>query len=181
MANQYVGEIRCFAFGYAPRNWAQCNGQLMAINQNQALFAIIGTTYGGNGVTTFGLPNMQGQIPMHWGNGPGGNTAVGEVQGTTAATINLSQMAPHNHQISAVTIAAGAGNERSGIPTSTSFLGPSTVPNEAYQGGTPTANSPFSPKAISMSSGSSAPHDNMQPYLVLNFCVALYGTFPSRN
>ena len=93
MASPYVGEIRCFGFQFAPLGWAACNGQLIAIGANTALFSVIGTTYGGDGVTTFGLPNLQGRIPMHWGNGPGGfNTVIGEVQGATTVTLTTTQI-----------------------------------------------------------------------------------------
>jgi microcystin-dependent protein len=153
----------------------------MSIQQNAALFSILGTTYGGNGQTNFALPNLQGQVPMHWGSGPGGfNTVIGEVQGSTTVTLNSNEMPIHNHTITASAIAAGAGSERTAIPTAATYLGPSAQPNAAYQVPAPTINAPFSPKAITVT-GNSIPHENMQPYLVLNFCIALVGVFPSRN
>ena len=146
--------------------------------QNQALFAILGTTYGGNGVSTFALPNLQGQIPMHWGNGPGGfNTVVGEVQGQPTVTLQTSQIPMHTHTVSSAVVNSSA--ERSAIPTSTSFLSDSRG-TYIYQNPPVTTDAPFSPKAIS-ANGNSQPHDNMQPYLVLNFCISLYGVFPSRG
>jgi microcystin-dependent protein len=181
MSTPYIGEIRCFGFNFAPNGWAQCNGQLLAIQQNAALFSILGTTYGGNGTTNFGLPNLQGQVPMHWGNGPGGfNTQIGEIQGTSTVSLVSTQMPIHSHTINASAIAAGAGSERTAIPTAATYLGPSANPNAAYQNPAPTINAPLSPKAIA-ATGSSAPHENMQPYVVLNFCIALTGVFPSRN
>jgi microcystin-dependent protein len=178
MADPYVGEVRCFGFNFAPYQWALCNGQLMAITQNQALFAILGTTYGGNGVSTFALPNLQGQIPMHWGNGPGGfNTVIGEVQGQPTVTLLTSQIPLHTHTVSSATVTVAA--ERSATPSSTSFLSESKGAF-VYQNPPVTTNAPFSPKAISPN-GNSQPHDNMQPYLVLNFCISLYGVFPSRG
>ena len=96
MASPFLGEIRCFGFNFAPVGWAKCNGQLLAISSNDALFAILGTTYGGDGQTTFGLPNLQGQVPMHWGSGPSGfNTTIGEVQGVTTVTLTTAQIPAH--------------------------------------------------------------------------------------
>ena len=181
MSTAFVGEIRCFGFNFAPYGWALCNGQLLPIQQYAALFSILGTTYGGNGQTNFALPNLQGQVPMHWGSGPGGFTTVlGEVQGSTAVTLMSTQMPIHNHTITASSIAAGAGSERSAGPTATSYIGPSANPNAAFLSPAPTINAPFSPKAITLT-GNSIPHENMQPYLVLTFCIALVGVFPSRN
>ncbi|HEY1796187.1 MAG TPA: tail fiber protein [Stellaceae bacterium] len=181
MSTAFVGEIRCFGFNFAPRGWALCNGQLLSIQQNTALFSLLGTVYGGNGVSTFGLPNLQGQVPMHWGNGPGGfNTDIGQVQGSTAVTLISSQMPVHSHMIRAVAIATGGQSERTAIPSAATYLGPSANPNAAYQNPAPTINAPFSPKAISPT-GNSLPHENMQPYLALNFCISLSGSFPSRN
>jgi microcystin-dependent protein len=181
MSTAFVGEIRCFGFNFAPTGWAQCNGQIMSIQQNAALFSLLGTTYGGNGTTTFALPNLQGQVPMHWGNGPGGfDTVLGEVQGSTSVTLISGQMPMHNHTVTASAIAAGAGSERTAIPTAQTYLGSSANPNAAFQLPAPTINAAFSPKAIGIT-GNSIPHENMQPYLVLNFCIALQGVFPSRN
>jgi microcystin-dependent protein len=179
MSEPYVGEIRCFGFNFAPRGYAMCNGQTMSIAQNTALFAILGTTYGGDGVQTFGLPNLQGRIPMHWGNPPSGfNTTLGEPQGTTTVTLTTQQIPAHNHNVTAVTVSDAS--ERSAVPTSTAFLSGSRNPNLAYQSGASAVNSPFSPKAISQT-GVSIPHDNMQPYLTLNFCIALEGIFPPHS
>lgn len=181
MSTAFVGEIRCFGFNFAPFGWAMCNGQVLSIQQNAALFSILGTTYGGNGTTTFALPNLQGQVPMHWGNGPGGfDTALGEVQGSTAVSLTTGQIPVHNHLIRAAAIASGGQAERSSTPSASTYLGPSANPNAAYLGPAPTIDAPFSPKAISLT-GSSVPHENMQPYLVLTFCIALQGIFPSRN
>src|SRR5262249_3659539 len=98
MAEPYIGEVRCFGFNFQPRGWAFCNGQLLQIAQFEALYALLGTIYGGDGVSTFGLPNLQGQIPMHWGNGPGGfNTTIGQVQGSPTVTLTTAQIPAHNH------------------------------------------------------------------------------------
>jgi microcystin-dependent protein len=181
MASPYIGEIRCFGFNFAPIGWALCNGQLLSIAENNALFAILGTIYGGDGTTTFGLPNLQGQIPMHWGNGPGGfNTAIGQVQGVTTVTLITSQIPIHTHTVTAVEVPSGGDPERTAVPASNTFLGPSQVPNAAYQKTPASVTAAFSNKAISIQGGSQ-PHDNMQPYLTLNFCIALEGIFPSQN
>ena len=151
----------------------------MPISQNQALFSILGTTYGGNGQTTFALPNLQGQIPMHWGNGPGGfNTNLGQVQGAASVTLTSSQIPVHKHGIVSALVPPGGVNEHVAAPTSSAFIGQST-PDQVYNL-TPTINATFSPLAIS-STGGGQPHENMQPYLTLNFCIALFGIFPSRN
>jgi len=178
MSQPYVGEIRCFGFNFAPRDWAFCNGQLIPIQQNPALFAILGTTYGGNGQTNFALPNLQGQVPMHWGNGPAGfTTVIGEVQGTPSVTLIQSELPQHSHQIEAVD--PGSATNRSAAPTATSFLSGSKGSN-IYQKTPVTPNITFSPRAIGPAGGSLS-HDNMQPYLTVNICISLFGIFPSRN
>jgi microcystin-dependent protein len=180
MSEPYVGEIRCFGFQFAPVGWAFCNGQLVAIADNAALFSILGTTYGGDGVATFALPNLQGRIPMHWGNGPGGfNTTIGEVQGATTVTLTTGQIPTHTHTITVADLPAGGVVERVASPAGGSAYLSDSGP-DALWNKTPTVNAAFSSKAIG-SVGGSQPHDNTQPYLVLNFCIALFGIFPSRN
>lgn len=178
MSQPYIGEIRCFGFTFAPRDWAFCNGQIMAIAQNTALFSILGTTYGGNGTTTYALPNLQGQIPMHWGQGTSGlNTTIGEVQGQPNVTLTVDQMPAHNHAISS----ADPGNPANRLagPSPTAYLS-NTKGSQGYQNPPVTPNANFSPNAITLA-GNSLPHDNMQPFLTLNFCISLSGIFPSRN
>jgi microcystin-dependent protein len=179
MAQPFVGEIRCFGFNFAPVGWAQCNGQLMSIAQNTVLFAIIGTTYGGDGITTFALPNLQGQIPMHWGNGPGGfNTVIGQVQGTPTVTLTTNQIPAHAHTINSMRVPSGGALEHRAAPSSTAFISNSN-PDGVYNTA-PTINAPLSNLVIG-STGGSQPHDNMQPYLALNFCISLNGIFPSQT
>jgi microcystin-dependent protein len=181
MASPYVGEIRCFGFNFAPQGWAFCNGQLMQIAQNDVLYSIISTTYGGDGITTFALPNLQGQIPMHWGNGPGGfNTTIGQTQGTPQVTLTTNQIPIHTHAVTAVSVPSGGVPERTAVAASNTFLGPSQPPNGVYQLAPSSVTAAFSNKAIS-GQGGSQPHDNMQPYLVINFCIALEGIFPAQN
>jgi microcystin-dependent protein len=165
MSSPYLGEIRIFSFNFAPRGWAMCNGQLLAINQNQALFAILGTTYGGNGQTNFALPNLQGRMPVH----VGGGISLGQVGGEAAHTLNVSEMPAHTHQVNGSSTLANLGN-----PTGNLWA----TGNAAYNPGPPntTMNLACIPTA-----GGSQPHDNMSPYLVLNICIALQGIFPSQN
>ncbi len=177
MAEPFIGEICCFGFNFAPRDWAQCNGQAIPISQYEALYTILGTIYGGDGVTTFALPNLQGRIPMHWGTGSGGlNTVIGEPLGTTTVTLTSSQMPQHNHMIAAGTVQNAS--QRSAGPSQTSYLSQSKG-TLLYQTN-PTINESFSPRAISPY-GNSQPHENMQPYLTLNFCISLFGVYPTRN
>ena len=172
MSEPYIGEIRIFGFGFAPKNWALCNGQLLSIAQNQALFSIMGTTYGGNGQTTFGLPNLQGRVPIHWGNNSQGSIAYGQVGGEVNHTLSINEMPQHFHGILASTGAAAQGSADSAyLPTFASGSQPyaSASGNGAMGAGT------------IGNSGGSQPHPNMQPYVVTNICIALQGIFPSRS
>ena len=182
MSESYVGEIRAFGFNFNPMGWAQCNGQLLSISSNAALFSILGTTYGGNGTTNFGLPNLQGQIPMHWGAAAGGGqpTVLGQPQGTPNVTLTTQQLPSHTH--TATGAQAAQASQRTAAPNAnaTSFLAQSEPPNHAWQSSPTTPNTQFAPNAISIA-GTSLPHDNMQPYLTLNFCISLFGQFPSRG
>ena len=179
MSQPYVGEIRALGFNFAPTNWAFCNGQSMPISQFDTLFAVIGTTYGGDGVSTFNLPNLQGQVPMHWGTGISGQTTtIGQTQGTTLVTLTQAQTPQHTHTITAQVVASGGDPEKTATP------GPNTWLSDADLTGlyndTPTVNTAFAGNAITQVGGSQ-PHDNMQPYLAINFCMSLFGIFPSRN
>lgn len=168
MSSPYLCELRIFSFNFAPHGWAMCNGQLLPINQNQALFSLLGTTYGGNGQTTFGLPNLQGKIPMHFGN----NHIQGEAGGQQAHTIIVSEMPAHTHSVQAngkaPDIAAPAAH----------FFASNTGFSPYGEAGT--VNELMDPSACS-TIGGSQPHENMSPYLALNICIALQGIFPSRN
>ena len=177
MSEQFIGEIRAFGFNFAPIGWLQCNGQLLPIAQFDALFAIIGTTYGGNGTTNFALPNLQGETAMHQGTGPGLTPrTLGQTFGTDSVTLTGQQMPSHNHML----FGAGTADANQSVAKATSQaqLGGGN-PGQVY---TATATPPvaFSPKAIG-TTGQSQPHNNLQPLLVLNFCIATEGTFPSRN
>jgi microcystin-dependent protein len=161
-----MSEIKIVSFNYAPKGWALCNGQLLPINQNQPLFALIGTTYGGDGRTTFGLPNLRGQVPIHMGNGH----TLGETGGQTAHTLNISEMPTHLHPLQGTSV-TGSLNVTTG-----NILGVSQAP--IY--GQPQNLTPINPASVTNVGGSQA-HNNMMPYLVLNFIIALQGIFPSRN
>lgn len=166
MAEPFLSEIRIFSFNFPPKGWAFCNGQLLPINQNQALFALLGTTYGGNGQTNFALPNLQGQVPIHTGSGH----TLGERAGSSSVTLTQQQMPQHIHF-------AQASSTAGDVPTGTgNVLAASDVQIYAPVGSLTT----IQPGSISNMGGSQA-HTNMMPYMVLNFCIALQGIFPSQN
>jgi len=165
MSEPFLSEIKIVSFNFAPKGWALCNGQSLPINQNQALFSLLGTTYGGNGQTTFNLPNLRGQVPIHMGNGH----TLGENGGSTSVTINTQTMPSHLHAL-----LGDSANADSPVPTSDWLA---TVSN-VYTG--PTNLTSLHPASIT-SVGGSQPHNNMMPYLVLNFIIALQGIFPSQN
>ena len=162
MSEPFLGELKLMSFNFAPKAWAQCNGQLLPINQNQALFSLLGTTYGGNGQTTFALPDMRGRVPLHRG-----QLTQGQAIGEEAHTLTSNEMPVHTHSVSASSqngdqadpkILAAASNVYTGAANLTT-IAPGTVSNV----------------------GGSQPHENRQPFLVLNWCIALQGIFPSRN
>lgn len=171
MATPFIGAIRMFGGTFAPVGHAFCSGQLLAISQNDALFALIGTTYGGDGQTTFALPNLQSRIPVHQGTAPGGSTfVIGQAAGTEAVTLIQSQLPAHTH--------TAQGNAADGGQTSpaNNFWGLSA--SNVYSTTAPAT--PMNAAAIG-STGGSQPHENMLPFLCINFIIALQGIFPSRN
>jgi microcystin-dependent protein len=165
LSQPYLSEIKIMAFGFPPKGWAQCNGQLLSITQNQALFSRLGTTYGGDGRTTFGLPNLQGRAPTHMG----GGLTLGQNGGEQNHTLSLPELPSHLHLVHASTATAGvdnpAGNYLGGYPNLYHALPSTTI---------------MSPNTVGQTGGGQA-HPNMQPYLTLNFCIALQGIFPSPN
>ncbi|MDX2149951.1 MAG: tail fiber protein [Bryobacteraceae bacterium] len=171
MADPFLAEIRIFPFTFAPRFWAFCNGDLIAIVQNTALFSLLGTTYGGDGKTTFALPDLRGRVPMFWGQGPGLTPRVqGESAGTETVTLTVQQAPSHGHAARAST---GPGTQ----------YGPGGGVWAADAGGAPfygdAANTQMNAGAVASAGGGGA-HNNLQPYLVLNFCIAVAGIFPPR-
>jgi microcystin-dependent protein len=165
MAEPFLSEIKIVSFNFPPKGWALCNGQFLPINQNQALFALLGTTYGGNGQTTFALPNLQGRVAMHTG-----ARNLGEAGGEQAHTLTQAEMPQHTHPLN-----ASDANATTGDPTG-AVLARATTPMHRA----PTALTTLHPNTIS-NVGGGQPHDNMQPYLTLNFVIALVGIFPSQN
>lgn len=184
MSNPYMSEIRIMSFGFAPKGWAQCNGQLMPINQNQALFSLLGTTFGGDGRVNFGLPNLQARIPMHMGSSGSGSHILGERGGEDAHTLNITEMAGHNHLAKAVAATADQGNPgHQPGPTKAFAQAHAATVNGAVDVnlyGTGGPDKVFVPGTVGNTGGSQA-HLNQQPFLVLNFCIALQGIFPSQN
>ena len=176
MADQFVAEIRIFAGNFAPKGWAFCNGQVMPISQNTALFSLIGTYYGGNGTSNFALPNLQTSVPIGVGQGPGLTPRdQGETGGEPAVTLLSSQLPVHSHP--ALASSAGGQNTPAGNAWGESKLGKTPLNNYAPNG---VDNVPMNPSALSVTGGNQ-PHNNMPPYLCLNFIIALQGIFPSRN
>jgi microcystin-dependent protein len=172
MSDQFVAEIRVFTGNFAPRGWAFCNGQLMPISQNTALFSLLGTYYGGDGKSTFALPNLQGMAPMFWGQGPGlSSYSLGESSGSQTVTLLQSEMPAHNHNVAVIADLANSG----GIPGTQSNLAIASIPTYNTA-----ANTVMAPLELA-TFGGSQPHNNMQPYLGLNFVIALQGIFPPRG
>ena len=176
MAEGFLGETKVFAGNFAPRSWAFCYGQLLPINQNTALFAILGTTYGGDGRTTFGLPDLRGRSPMHAGSGPGlSSHPLGQKAGSETATLNAGQMGAHSHTWQ---VADELGNQTT---PANHALAQSPVGRGGYLlYAADIVVSPMAPEVVA-DTGSGAAHANMQPALVINFVIALVGDFPSRN
>ncbi len=172
MSDQFVAEIRIFPFNFAPRGWAFCDGQLMPLSQNTALFSLLGTIYGGNGKSNFALPNLQGNAPMQPGQGPGLSLHdLGETSGTESVTLLTSEIPMHNHTVQ--------GNNTLGdMPTPTAHTLARYA--NAYQTNTNSNLVIMAPQALP-TAGGDIPHTNMQPYLTLNFCIALQGIFPPRS
>ncbi|MDT7542416.1 MAG: hypothetical protein QOE33_2320 [Acidobacteriota bacterium] len=175
MADPFVAEIRIFPFNFAPKGWAFCDGQLLPLSQNTALFSLLGTTYGGDGKSTFALPNMQGNAPMHPGQGPGLSLHdLGETGGSETVTLLQSEIPAHSHAMMAQNQPAqlpGPAPDRTFSRSSGGF---------AYKPAPFTTVVPFSPNMLAPAGGDQ-PHNNMMPYLTLSFCIALQGVFPPRT
>ncbi len=171
MSEPFVGEIRMFGGNFAPRGWALCDGQLLTVSQNDALFSLFGTIYGGDGRTTFGLPDLRGRVPIHMGQGPGlSSRSIGNKSGAENATVSSNQLAAHSHTLVASGDAASTTSPSAGVlgtptPTPYSSNAPTVAMNASAIGST----------------GGGQSHVNMQPYLCVNFIVALVGIYPSRQ
>lgn len=171
MAEPFLAEIRIMSFGFAPKGWALANGQLLPINQNQALFSLLGTTFGGDGRVNFALPDNRGRVPIHVGNGH----TLGERAGEQAQTLNINQIPQHNHTVTAISTADTGNNV---VNPSGQFFASST-PATLYNSAGNTLTSLATNTVVNV--GGSQPHLNMQPFLTLSFCIALQGIFPSPN
>jgi len=176
MSDPFVAEIRIFPFNFAPTGWAFCNGQLIAISQNTALFSLIGTMYGGNGTTNFNLPNLQGNAPLHFGQGPGLSLyAQGQTGGQTAVTLSQAQLPSHSH-----TVSANSGTGTKVNPQNNTWAAAGA--GRAQKMYSATTASPLAMSSLATTqAGGSQPHNNLMPYLTLNFCIALQGVYPSRG
>lgn len=173
MSERFIGEIRMFAGNFAPEGWEFCNGQILPIQQNSALFSLLGTTYGGDGYRTFGLPNLQQRVPIGVGSAPGLNQRwLGQKGGEAAVTLSEQQIPMHTHS----RVASGA--VASGNSASNAMLAKTISPNPPYH--EPTNLRPLGPGALGQSGGSQ-PHNNLQPYLTVSFIIALTGVYPMRN
>jgi microcystin-dependent protein len=175
MADPFVAEIRIFPFNFAPKGWAFCNGQLMPLSQNTALFSLLGTTYGGDGKSNFALPDLQGRAPMHPGQGPGLSLHdLGEIGGSDAVTLLESEIPSHTH-----TVTAAINPALLAVPSPNVGLARSRTVN-AYQTTTNSNLTAMASEALAPAGGD-APHNNLMPYLTINFCIALQGVFPPRS
>ncbi|GAA4419708.1 phage tail protein [Acidovorax lacteus] len=164
MAVPFLSEIRMVSFNFAPQGWAMCNGQLLPINQNQALFSLLGTTYGGDGRTNFALPDLRGRMPMHFGNGH----VLGERSGSESVTLNISQIPTHTHTVSGTSAPGTVRN-------------PANAVHAGVRGGYASAATASMAETAVSAVGGSQPHNNMPPYLTLGFAIALTGVYPSQN
>jgi microcystin-dependent protein len=172
VANPYLGEIRIFAFNFAPVGWIQCSGQLLPISQYTALFSLLGTFYGGNGTSNFALPNLQSRIRLGMGAGTGLSTySIGQTGGTETVTLTAAQMPEHSHPVHA------AGTEA----TTDAAVGHLLAKSKTHVYAKPSASTPLMNSAMIADAGDGEPHNNIQPYLALNFCIAYEGIFPSRS
>jgi microcystin-dependent protein len=172
MADQFVGEVRVFGFNFAPSGWAFCDGQLLPISQNTALFSLLGTQYGGNGTSNFALPNLQGNVARGQGQGPGLSLVdIGETSGTETVTVLTSEMPQHNHLAAANNSAADSSSPAGEV------WAPEAAGTNAYAS---SGSATMSPLVLGVTGGNQ-PHNNLQPYLVMNFCIALQGIYPARQ
>ena len=173
MSEPFIGEIRMFAGNFAPRGWAFCDGELLAVSQNDALFSLLGTIYGGDGRTTFGLPDMRGRIPIHAGHGPGlSNRRLGAKGGEEKVTLTVNQLPSHGHEVSASAASASSGNPSNNVSAN-------TAPTNIYS--TALAVPQTMNSAAVSATGGSRSHTNLMPALCIHFIIALVGIYPSRH
>jgi microcystin-dependent protein len=177
----FVAEIRIFPFNFAPKGWAFCDGQLLPISQNTALFSLLGTTYGGDGKSTFALPNLQGNVPMFYGQGQGLSLySIGEEGGSPTVTILGTEMPSHNHTVMATTVKATQSAPNGNMLAEGAYSNQTSSGNLAYYTAATTPQVQMNALMVAPA-GNSFPHNNMMPYLTLNFCIALQGVYPPRT
>jgi microcystin-dependent protein len=177
MGSPYIGEIRMFAGNFAPANWAFCNGALIAISQNEALFQLIGTTYGGDGQSTFALPNLQSRVPIHMGSNPvAGTYVLGALGGLENVTLTANQVGSHNHTLNAVGSGASVQSPTNALPGVSTSSQAGTLQYGTGSGSLTT----LAPASIGGNVGGQ-PHANIQPYLTISFIISLFGIFPTQN
>jgi microcystin-dependent protein len=172
MSQPFVGQVIAVGVNFAPVGWALCNGQLLDISQYQALYTLIGTTYGGNGQTTFALPNLQGRVAVGVGQGPGlSNYVLGQLAGTESVTLNVNQIAAHTHNL------AASANQTQSTPAANEVLGTPTTPIYLQSGAT----TGLAGNAVGNAPGGATPHENRQPFQTINYIIALEGIFPTQS
>jgi microcystin-dependent protein len=176
MGQPFVGEIRMFAGNFNPNGWAFCNGQLMPISENETLFALLGTIYGGDGQETFALPNLQGRLPVHQGNGPGQTFTIGETAGTETVTLTTQQIPNHNHPL----LATNSGPSNPAVNAIPATAASPTQPGLQIYGAAAGGPTTLHPNTLALT-GNNLPHNNMQPFLCINFIIALFGIFPQQS
>jgi microcystin-dependent protein len=180
MANPFVAEIRIFGFNFAPKGWATCGGQLLPISQNTALFSLLGTTYGGDGKSTFALPNLQGNVALQQGQGPGLSLYdLGEQTGSQTVTLLQTELPSHSHSVNADSGAANSTSPSGNLYKDGQIPGSPAIAIASYNTSTPPTTT-LNPATISPAGGGQ-PHNNMMPTLVLNYCIAMQGVFPPRT
>ncbi|MCB9233164.1 MAG: tail fiber protein [Bacteroidia bacterium] len=185
--NPLMGTIQAFGFSFAPKGWLSCDGQLLAISSNTALFSLLGTTYGGNGTTTFGIPDLRGRLMLHQGQGPGlTNRVIGEMSGSETTTLTVASMPSHTHPFGGSMTGTPLVNKSAGAQDSPVGAVPAVASNDNY---TDSSNFPGLPNSVTVdtsqlvvsNNGAGTPYNNMEPFLVINWCIAQYGIFPSRS
>lgn len=173
MTQPFIGQIQPYGFNFPPKNWAQCDGQILNIAQNAALFSLLGANYGGNGQTTFGLPDLRGRAPIHFGNLSGQSYSLGEKGGAEMVALNQTQLPAHSHSFQGSSENGAVADPVAGV-----LLAKETTANKFY--GPMTTAQPLNPASVT-ATGGNQPHNNIQPYLAVNWCIALAGIFPSRG
>jgi microcystin-dependent protein len=170
VSDPFVGEVRLVGFNFAPINWMQCMGQIVSIAENSTLYNLIGTTYGGDGQQSFGLPNLIGRIPIHQGSSTSGNYPIGMIGGATSVTLTAGQLPAHTHAVMAADVTGTVNSGANAMIAKGAKMYAAATPDTA-----------MNPAMVSVAQGGNLPHDNMQPYLVLNWIISMYGIYPSQG